>query len=111
MPPGAARQERVRLGSTFGLRAIVARLAVGLLASSTVLGAVSFVPAAAVHAMVPAVGTRAIFEVLDDAHYDVMPWLSRENPTAPVPCYTPQQMRTAYDIASVHNSSARGHGT
>src|SRR2546422_10317100 len=94
----SGRQERVRLGSTFGLRAIVARLAVGLLASSTALGAVSFVPAPAAHAMVPAVGTSANFEALDDAQYDVMPGLSCQNPTAPMPCYTPHQIRTAYHL-------------
>src|SRR2546426_2280849 len=109
-PPGAARQERVRLGSTFGLRAIVARLAVGLLASSTALGAVSFVPAAAVHAMVPAVGTSANFEVLDDAQSDAAPGLSCQNPTAPMPCYTPQQIRTAYNMESVINGGTTGAG-
>src|SRR2546427_1553102 len=109
-PPGAARQERVRLGSTFGLRAIVARLAVGLLASSTALGAVSFVPAAAVHAMVPAVGTSANFEVLDDATSDAAPGLSCQNPTAPMPCYTPQQIRTAYNMESVINGGTTGAG-
>src|SRR2546427_5881405 len=107
-PPGAARQERVRLGSTFGLRAIVARLAVGLLASSTALGAG---PAAvAAHAMAPAVGTSANFEVLDDAQYDVMPGLSCQNPTAPMPCYTPQQIRTAYNMESVISGGTTGAG-
>src|SRR3989442_2763171 len=109
-PPGAARQERVRLGSTFGLRAIVARLAVGLLASSTALGAVSFVPASAVHAMVPAVGTSANFEALDDAQYDVMPGLSCQKLTAPMPCYTPQQIRTAYNMQSVIKGGTTGAG-
>src|SRR6267143_2969574 len=97
-PPGAARQERVRLGSTFGSRTIVARLAVGLLASSTAVGAVPFVPAAAVHAMAPAVGTSANFEALDDAQSDAVPGLSCQIPTAPMPCYTPQQNRTAYHV-------------
>src|SRR2546429_6551211 len=106
----SGRQERVRLGSTFGLRAIVARLAVGLLASSTALVAVSFVPAAAVHTMVPAVGTSANFEVLDDAQYDVMPGLSCQNPTAPMPCYTPHQIRTASNMESVINGGTTGAG-
>jgi len=68
------------------------------------------VPAAAVHAMVPAVGTSANFEVLDDAQYDVMPGLSCQNPTAPMPCYTPQQIRTAYNMESVINAGTTGAG-
>src|SRR2546425_12176309 len=86
-PPGAARQERVRLGSTFGLRAIVARLAVGLLASATALGAVPFVPSAAVHAMAPAVGTSRNFDGLEHAQSDAAPGLSCQNTTAPMACY------------------------
>src|SRR2546430_10422368 len=110
MPPGAARQERVRLECRSGLRSMVACFAVGLLASSTAFVAVSFVPAAAVHTMVPAVGTSANFEVLDDAQYDAAPGLSCQNPTAPMPCYTPQQIRTAYNMESVINGGTTGAG-
>src|SRR2546426_8791985 len=107
-PPGAVRQERVRLGSTFGLQTIVARLAIGLLASSPALGAVSFVPAAAVHAMAPAVGTSANFEALDDAQSDAVPGLSCQNPTAPMRRYTPQQILTAYNMESVITGDITG---
>ena len=85
-----------------------ARLAAAALALPLLLGGAA--APIATHAMTPAVGSLSNYEPLGDVQELGAVHLSCQLPGAAMPCYSPTQVRAAYDIQPLLDSGVTGAG-
>lgn len=92
------------------VRVLAARAGAAALAVPMLIGgAVPASAAVVAHAMVPAVGSGAAFDLIGDAQVSGQVKLACQKTVPPV-CYGPDQIRAAYDVQSVLDSGVNGTG-